>query len=174
MSSVLMLVSERQELPTQRTDRPRKTKGPARQFILKKIEYEDGRVVSDYIELKMFDSSRVKFELLEDVTFVFTPEWAPSEEWRLKAEKGFQWDGASVPKLLWNLYGPIGRYNKSALAHDLLYVGGLIADHSGQGVQLSRKEADMVMKEISRALGVWGINRSLMYIAVRLGGSGKW
>jgi len=33
---------------------------------------------------------------------------------------GFEFDGASVPRILWSIFPPIGRYTSAALLHDYL------------------------------------------------------
>ena len=108
---------------------------------------------------------------------------------RIKVPEGFVTDGASVPKLLSNIFPPTGEYLPAAVVHDLLYrTGGYIfqepgvselykIDRSDGPHIMSRKECDNIFKEAMEALkgsdyevSTWKIHA--MYWAVRLfGGS---
>jgi len=77
---------------------------------------------------------------------------------------GFVTDGASVPRGLWNLFPPFGRYNKAALLHDWLYQFGA----------MTRAQADWVFLEAMKELGVGFLTRWAMYSGVRAGGWVAW
>jgi len=77
---------------------------------------------------------------------------------------GFVTDGASVPRGLWNLFPPFGRYNKAALLHDWLYQFGA----------MTRAQADYVFLEAMKELGVGLLTRWAMYSGVRAGGWVAW
>jgi len=77
---------------------------------------------------------------------------------------GFVTDGASVPRGLWNLFPPFGRYNKAALLHDWLYQFGT----------MTRAQADWVFLEAMKELGVGLLTRWAMYSGVRAGGWVAW
>jgi len=54
-------------------------------------------------------NDRVFYETLEDYTIGgFT------------IPKGFTFDGASVPRIMWSIFPPIGKYTEAALLHDYL------------------------------------------------------
>lgn len=74
---------------------------------------------------------------------------------------GFVTDFASVPKLLWNVLPPFGRYGKAAIVHDYLY--------RTQGYA-SKPVADAIFLEAMKALGVPTLTRYVMFYAVRLFG----
>lgn len=83
--------------------------------------------------------------------------------WVVKVPVGFFTDFASVPKLLWNLMPPTGRYGKAAVVHDYLYRTVGIA---------TKNEADEIFLEAMKALGVSAVLRYAMYYGVRFfGGS---
>lgn len=80
--------------------------------------------------------------------------------------KGFYTDGASVPKIFWNIFSPWGSYFSAALVHDFLY-----SKDSDKIFPLAdRKEADLIFKEAMYNDGVGCLTRETVYRAVRLGG----
>jgi len=82
----------------------------------------------------------------------------------VRVPPGFITDFASVPKLLrsalpvWNVYGP------AAVIHDFLY----------WSQTTTREEADAVLLEAMRVLGVPEATAQLIYDGVRLGGQIAW
>lgn len=74
---------------------------------------------------------------------------------------GFVTDFASVPRALWPLLPPNGRYGKAAVIHDYLY------RTYGAG---SKIVADAIFYEAMKALGVNPIVRGVMYLAVHFFG----
>jgi hypothetical protein len=80
---------------------------------------------------------------------------------KIVVPKGFESDGASVPKWFWNLYPPFGKYLPAAVVHDLLCVQG------NDGIcALSSKEAARVFYTGMRACGVGRWTSWKMYQAV--------
>ena len=77
---------------------------------------------------------------------------------------GFITDGASVPRGLWNLFPPFGKYNKASLLHDYLYQFGT----------MTRAQADWCFLEAMKELGVGFLTRWAMYFGVRAGGWVAW
>lgn len=73
---------------------------------------------------------------------------------------GFETDYASVPRGLWNLFPPNGKYAPGAVVHDYLYRRTL----------LDRKVCDQILMEAMQVLGVSWLTRHLIYRAVRLFG----
>ena len=84
---------------------------------------------------------------------------------------GFVTDFASVPRIFWRLIGPptgYGRdaaYGKAAVIHDFLYFT--------PGTR-SRQDCDDVFLEAMTDLGVSKARRTLMHLAVRVGGGWPW
>ena len=76
---------------------------------------------------------------------------------------GFITDFASIPRGLWWLYPPTGRYGKAAVIHDYLY--------RTPGYQCTRKEADQIFVEAMAVLGVPRYRRSVMYRSLRMFGA---
>lgn len=78
---------------------------------------------------------------------------------------GFVTDLASIPRVLWSLLPPHGRYAKAAIIHDWLYATGIGG---------SREYADNVFLEAMEVLGVSVWKRSVIYWAVRAFGASKY
>jgi hypothetical protein len=56
---------------------------------------------------------------------------------------GFVTDFASVPRVFWSIFPPIGKYGYPALFHDYVY----------WEQKLTRREADVVFRETMKELG---------------------
>jgi len=76
---------------------------------------------------------------------------------------GFLTDGASVPKVFWNIFSPFGSYFPAALIHDFLY-------SRTSTWHISRLEVDEIFLAAMQDVGVGWITRRTIYRAVRLGG----
>ena len=88
-----------------------------------------------------------------------------SERYRIEVRAGLETDGASVPRIFWNIFPPVsGRYLEAAVLHDALYASKLI----------DRKEADKIFLEAMKDLGVSLWKRKVMYWAVRAFGKKAW
>lgn len=73
-------------------------------------------------------------------------------------------DLATVPRVLWAVFPPHGRYAKAAIVHDYLYDQALY----------SKAVADAVFNEAMGVLGVPKWRRWLVYQAVRIFGRGNY
>ena len=81
-------------------------------------------------------------------------------------KKGFDFDGASIPKWLWSIYGsPLnGDYVVASLIHDGLYASQ----------KLSKNLSDKIFLDIMKQSNVGYIKRTSMYLAVKLFGGKAW
>lgn len=79
--------------------------------------------------------------------------------------QGCQTDFASIPRILWPIFPPWGKYTRAAILHDYLY--------SSSG-KCSRFLADALFRDAMRELGVPVWKRVVMYYAVRLFGHLAW
>jgi hypothetical protein len=79
----------------------------------------------------------------------------------IRVPNGFITDFASVPRipLAFMLFGNIG--HRAAVVHDYLYVTA----------QVSRKQADEILRDLLREEGAGSLRASLMYAGVRVGGA---
>ena len=80
---------------------------------------------------------------------------------------GFVTDMASVPRLLWWLFPPFGRYLTAAVVHDYLY-------QHGSTLGYTRAQADWLFLQIMVEDGVALWRAWLMYRAVRCFGWRAW
>lgn len=93
---------------------------------------------------------------------------------------GFPTDLASIPRWAWVILPPDGPWVKAAIVHDYLYAtsGTGVWKRKGPAVTrerpYSRAEADVILREAMAARGVDLVRRTLIYLAVRLGGAGGW
>lgn len=78
--------------------------------------------------------------------------------------QGFVTDLASVPRMLWPLVPPMGKFNQAAVLHDYLYSIGC----------KTRKACDDVFLEAMAVLGVRWSQRWTIYSGVRIGGWVAW
>ncbi|OGV32562.1 MAG: hypothetical protein A2020_14780 [Lentisphaerae bacterium GWF2_45_14] len=77
---------------------------------------------------------------------------------------GFMSDFASIPRWLWWVFPPWGKYGNAAIIHDWLY----------WNQSTSRKEADLILLQAMTVLGVGGWYKYPIYWAVYLFGYIAW
>lgn len=94
-----------------------------------------------------------KYELLADVNVIV-------DHWDITVLSGFTWDGASIPKNLWDDIGCPIDYAEESLIHDALYRTHL----------LDRKTADKIFHKLLIRNGVSPVIAKMMYLGVRIGG----
>ena len=80
---------------------------------------------------------------------------------------GFEFDLASIPRLLWPLIAPFELSIGAPLLHDYLYV------NRGLG-QFTRKQVDKMFRKVMKDEGIWAWRRWPAYAAVRLLGFLAW
>lgn len=80
----------------------------------------------------------------------------------IEVPAGTYTDGASIPRVFWNILSPFGLYFNAALPHDYLY--------SPENTNHNRKASDEILLEGMVVLGVNPIRRFVIYRAVRLFG----
>jgi hypothetical protein len=114
-----------------------------------------------------------KFEDALELEYIDGHDWRVTEDFyydtdvhifagpRIAVPRGFLTDFASVPKILWNLLPPVGRYGKAAVIHDRLYRTPFLA---------SRKAADCVLFEAMGVCNVGWLTKWIIYLGVRIGG----
>lgn len=108
--------------------------------------------------LEMLDDYR--WRLVESFTFWLTDDASDV----IEVPAGNITDLASVPRVLWILLPPNGRYAKAAIIHDYLYDKAL----------RTKAEADRIFLDGMAVLGVPKWKRMLMYTAVRIFGRGNY
>lgn len=118
-------------------------------------------------DVRILDS--YKFQLLADFAFYTLSKNTVviAGEWRgaiVLVPAGFITDLASVPRALWSVFPPHGKYAKAAILHDYLY------EHAIN----TKRYADNIFLEAMEVLGVPKWRRLAMYWAVRLFGRGNY
>ena len=110
-------------------------------------------------ELKVNIVNEKVFILSEDKT-------VESLGYSVTVKKGFDFDGASIPKLLWSIYGsPLnGNYVVASLIHDGLYASQ----------KVSKSISDRIFLDIMKQSNVGYIKRTSMYLAVKMFGGRDW
>jgi hypothetical protein len=97
--------------------------------------------------------------------------------------KGFIYDGASVPRVLWWLLSPMGLLLIPALFHDFGYAHGFYFKISRMAkedrfyiirVDISRKEADGMFRKISIIVNGISGPADIAWAGVRIGGWKAW
>lgn len=83
---------------------------------------------------------------------------------KITIESGFETDFASIPRILWGVLPPNGRYTKAAVIHDWMY----------KNAYLTKVEADSIFYEAMLVLGVNKLTAKIMYNAVKLFGKGSY
>ena len=83
---------------------------------------------------------------------------------KIVVPKGFKTDLGSVPQIFWNIVPPIGKPLRGYIIHDLLYAEQ----------QYTRAISDAVLLEAMEVAGVGILMRTIIYMAVRLGGWKAW
>lgn len=82
----------------------------------------------------------------------------------IEVPTGFKTDLASIPRFLWAVLPKSGKYDRGAVVHDFLYTTGIC----------TRKEADDVLNEAMKVLGVGTWSQRTIYAGVRIGGWKTW
>lgn len=85
-----------------------------------------------------------------------------TEHGEIEVPAGFMSDGASVPRIFWNLFSPFGDYFGAALIHDFLYTPA--------NRLFDRATSDGIFLAAMKDAGVPFVRRRLIYRAVRVGG----
>lgn len=116
---------------------------------------------SDENDREMVLSRPYKFELLYKGTLK-----------KLFIPKGFNWDGASIPRFAWALVGSpwTGPQKRAALPHDAGYCGteGLVLDQeTNEHFNMPRKDWDDLFLSCLIFRGASFMNRNTMHRAVR-------
>ena len=109
----------------------------------------------------------MKVEKIDDQRFILLEKvTAFSLGYRITINKGFDFDGASIPKWLWSIYGSpfTGNYVVASLIHDGLYASQ----------KVSKRISDKIFLDIMKQSNVGYVKRTSMYLAVKMFGGKDW
>jgi hypothetical protein len=125
-------------------------------------------------------NGRSLWALQRTLTYRTGPLTTPADGHAISVPPGFITDLASIPRWAWIILPPDGPWVKAAIIHDYLY------ETSGSGIwnsrlssitpvrAFTRAEADAVLREAMQNRGVGPIRRTIIYLAVRVGGWAGW
>jgi len=108
--------------------------------------------------------STLKIEVVGEQSYILLePLILEREEYTIIVHKGFDFDGASIPRSLWSIAGcPMGGlYSASACIHDALYASKIF----------DKETCDNIFLEAMLANGVNEILAKEMFLAVRYFGN---
>lgn len=111
--------------------------------------------------------SNLNVEIINENLFILSQDkTVESLGYSVTVKKGFDFDGASIPKWLWSIYGsPLnGNYVVASLIHDGLYASQ----------KISKKISDKIFLDIMKQSNVGYIKRTSMYLAVKMFGGKDW
>jgi hypothetical protein len=132
--------------------------------------------------------SEDEYELAHDYSY----QWRhKGDSYRIFIAKGFRYDGASVPRIVWTLSGltPDGLLRAASLVHDFIYIHkGRMPAGSWQkecfidgrrewidvGTVWKRAHADKIFGIILKESGVSAYRRTLALTAVKMFGGTYW
>jgi hypothetical protein len=86
----------------------------------------------------------------------------------ITAPAGFRTDGASIPRVLWALLSPTGRWLAPAVIHDMGC--DLLAAGTPHSMMPTRADVDAVFHEAMLSVGTNKVTAWIMWAAVRLAG----
>ncbi len=107
--------------------------------------------------------AQARFTLTEPFTVTWKRGLTEVLEFTVLA--GFSTDLASIPRAFQGIVPKVGKHIQPAIAHDWCYMGN---------TDLTKADADLLFLEGMESVGVWWLRRRVMYMAVRLGGTGHW
>ena len=111
--------------------------------------------------------NELKVNIVDDNVFIlFEDVVVESLGYNITVKKGFDFDGASIPKWLWSIYGsPLnGSYVVASLIHDGLYASQ----------KVSKSVSDKIFLDVMKQSNVGYIKRTSMYLAVKMFGGKDW
>lgn len=109
-----------------------------------------------------------QWELLADLVYQGNTD-------RIVVPKGFVTDFASVPRFLWNIVPPYGKYTKAAVLHDFLYrKQPPVRMMNDVMARITREDSDGIFDRTMEELGTSRWRRWVMFKAVRNWGQSIW
>ena len=112
-----------------------------------------------------------------------TRNWELIEDWKYNIDgkeyiipKGFQFDGASIPKFLRTFFSPVGVLLIGGLVHDYMYKYTHCKPVSGKDALLvvDQKRADQIFRDINIVVNGFYTMNYLAYWSLRIGGFVAW
>lgn len=107
----------------------------------------------------------VLVQIGEDLWILFEPfSYTDDDDVTYMAARGMTTDMASIPRELWSIMPPFGKYTGAAVIHDMLY----------QTQMVSKEKADHLLADMMDLAGVPHMERMAIYDGVKFGGQPAW
>ena len=112
-----------------------------------------------------------------------TRNWELTQDWKYNINgidyvipKGFQFDGASIPKFLRTFFSPVGVLLMGGLVHDYMYKYTACKPVSKKDALLvvDQKKADQIFRDINIVVNGFYTMNYLAYWSLRIGGFVAW
>ena len=111
-----------------------------------------------------------------------TRNWRLTRDWKYRINgneyiipKGFQFDGASIPKFLRTFFSPVGVLLIGGLVHDYAYKYAALKRTGNESLLLvDQKRADEIFRDINIEVNGFYTMNYLAYWSLRLGGFVAW
>ena len=112
-----------------------------------------------------------------------TRNWELIQDWKYNIDgveyiipKGFQFDGASIPKFLRTFFSPVGVLLMGGLVHDYMYKYAACKPVSKKDALLvvDQKKADQIFRDINIVVNGFYTMNYLAYWSLRIGGFVAW
>jgi hypothetical protein len=115
---------------------------------------------ADVVVRQLAANNHRSWELLEPLVFE-----RPDTGGLIEVPTGMVTDHASVPRLLWAKYPPVGQWSAAAIVHD--HLCNLHKAGEPHPAARTRRDADLVLWLAMRAHGVRRVDATIMWSSVR-------
>lgn len=105
-------------------------------------------------------------------TLTRTLTYTTKDGWLIRVPRGFVTDFASIPRPLWVIIPPRGKYNRPAIIHDELYQHAPIDPTTGKPCTQAR--ADYILREACENCDDRFTQRWAIYLGLKAGGFVTW
>lgn len=112
---------------------------------------------TDYVDIRMYRWKPIENDMNE-LLAPLTYEWTDGTIY--KVPKGFKTDFASIPRLLWSIIKPTGKWSNASVLHDYLY-------DNGYKIGVDRRKADKIFYDAMIDSHVANITANIMWFCVR-------
>ncbi len=112
-----------------------------------------------------------------------TRNWILVDDWKYNIDgteyiipKGFQFDGASIPKFLRTFFSPVGVLLIGGLVHDYAYKYKTLLKVNKKETmgEITQKRADQIFRDINVIVNGFYVMNRLAYYSLRVGGFVAW
>jgi hypothetical protein len=98
--------------------------------------------------------------------------YTTKDGWVITVPVGFVTDFASIPRPMWTVIPPRGKYNRPAIVHDLLYHYAPIDPLTGE--RCTQARADYILREACENCDDRFTQRWAIFLGLKLGGFVAW